>query len=124
MANGKNQATSNMREMSSGLDEMIDGQTEIKDAFAELEDGLDELADGLEEGADGLEELHDGLDDMNRYLSEMDFTAQEEIVIIPKEALDEDDFWDAADLYLSPDRKIVKFEASLDIHPYSKEEVR
>src|SRR5699024_559942 len=121
MANGQGEIAKNMPAMSNGLSDMIDGQSEIKDAFKELEEGLDELADGLDEGVDGLEELYDGLDDMNRYLSEMDFTSQEEIVVIPKEALDEDDFWDAADLYLSPDRKMVKFEAILDIHPYSKE---
>src|SRR5699024_1208385 len=110
-----------MPEMADGLGEITEGQAEIKGAFAELQDGLDELADGLTEGADGLNELYDGLDDMNRYLSEMDFTTQEEIVIIPKEALDEDAFWEGADMYLSPDRKTVKFEAILDIHPYSKD---
>jgi len=123
MADGQGEIASNMPEMANGIDDMIDGQSEIKDAFKELEEGLDELADGLTEGVDGLDELHDGLDDMNRYLSEMDFTSQEEIVIIPKEVLDEDDFWDAADLYLSPDRKMVKFEAILDVHPYSKEAI-
>lgn len=120
-ADGQNEITNNMPEMADGLGDLTEGQAEIKEAFAELQDGLDELADGLTEGADGLSELHDGLDDMNRYLSEMDFTAQEEIVIIPKEALDEDAFWEGADMYLSPDRKIVKFEAILDIHPYSKD---
>jgi len=120
-ADGQNEIANNMPELANGLGEIIDGQSEIKDAFGELQEGLDELADGLTEGADGLGELYDGLDDMNRYLSEMDFTAQEEIVIIPKEALDEDEFWEAADIYLSTDRDIVKFEAVLDIHPYSKE---
>lgn len=120
-ADGQGEIVDNMPAMADGLDEIIDGQSEIKDAFAELQDGLDELADGLTEGADGLSDLHDGLDDMNRYLSEMDFTSQEEIVIIPKEALDEDDFWEGADMYLSPDRNLVKFEAVLDINPYSKE---
>ncbi|HLR64350.1 MAG TPA: MMPL family transporter [Pseudogracilibacillus sp.] len=120
-ADGQGQIADGMPEMSDGLAEMIDGQEELKDAFDELQDGLDELADGLGEAVDGLDELHDGLDDMNRYLTEMDFTSQEEIVVIPKDALEEDAFWEGADLYLSPDRKIVKFEAILDIHPYSKE---
>src|SRR5699024_6061130 len=78
---------------------------------------------GLGEGSDGLGELHDGLDDMNRYLTEMDFTSQAEIVIIPKEALDEEDFWEGADLYLSPDRNIVKFDAILDVNPYTVEAI-
>src|SRR5690625_1957005 len=118
---GQSQIANSMPEMSEGLGEIIDGQEEIKEAFNELHDGLDELADGLAEGADGLNELYDGLEDINRYLSEMDFTSQEEIVVIPKEALEDKEFWDAAELYLSPDRKIVKFEAVLDLHPYSKD---
>lgn len=118
---GQSQIANSMPEMSEGLGEIIDGQKEIKDAFRELQEGLDELADGLAEGADGLSELYDGLEDINRFLSEMDFTSQEEIVVIPKEALEDKEFWDAAELYLSPDRKIVKFEAVLGLHPYSKD---
>lgn len=120
-ANGQGQINEAMPEMSKGLGEIIDGQKEIKKAFKELQTGLEELSDGLAEGADGLTKLYDGLEEVNRYLSEMDFTSQEEIVVIPKEALEEDEFWEAADLYLSPDRTIVKFEAILDLHPYSKE---
>lgn len=122
-ADGQEEIVGHMPPMADGLDEIVDGQSEIKEAFTELQDGLDELADGLTEGADGLTELYDGLDDMNRYLSEMDFTSQPEIVVIPKEALDEEDFWEGADMYLSPDRDIVKFEAVLDINPYSKEAI-
>ncbi|HLR42931.1 MAG TPA: MMPL family transporter [Pseudogracilibacillus sp.] len=122
-ANGQGEIVNNMSPLADGLGEIHDGQQEIKDAFQELQDGLDELADGLGEGSDGLGELHDGLDDMNRYLTEMDFTSQAEIVIIPKEALDEEDFWEAADLYLSPDRKIVKFDAILDVNPYTVEAI-
>lgn len=119
--NGQGQIAGSMPEMANGLDEIIDGQNQVKEAFGELQGGLQELTDGLDEATDGLDELYKGLDDINRYLTEMDFTSQEEIVVIPKEALDQDDFWEAADLYLSPNRDLVKFEAVLDINPYSKE---
>lgn len=122
-ANGQSEIVNSMPPLADGLGEIHDGQQEMKDAFQELQDGLDELADGLSEGSEGFEEVHDGLDDMNRYLTEMDFTSQTEIVIIPKEALEEEDFWEGADLYLSPDRKIVKFDAILDVNPYTVEAI-
>src|SRR5690625_1270812 len=120
-ASGQGEIANNMSPMADGLEDIRDGQGEIKDAFAELQDGLDELADGLDEGADGLDELYDGLDEINRFINEMDFSNQPEVVVIPDEALEEADFWEAADMYLSPDRTVTKFEAVLNIHPYSKE---
>src|SRR5690625_1600690 len=120
-ASGQGEIADNMSPMADGLGEIRDGQGEIKGAFAELQDGLDELADGLGPGADSLDELYNGLDEINRFINEMDFSNQPEVVVIPDEALEEADFWEAADMYLSPDRTVTKFEAVLNIHPYSKE---
>lgn len=104
-----------------GLSEIYGGQEALKQVFSELQDGLTDFGDGLQEGADGLGEIHRGLDEINHYLNEMDFSNQDDVVLIPDEALEMDEFWEAAELYMSPDHTIVTFEAVLNINPYSKE---
>ena len=120
-SSGQGEIANNVSPIRDGLSEIYGGQDELKGAFTELQDGLTELSDGLQEGADGLGEIHGGLEEVNRYLSEMDLSSQGDVVVIPDEALEVEEFWEAAELYLSPDHTIVTFEAVLNIHPYSKE---
>lgn len=120
-ASGQGEIADNMTPIRDGLAEIYGGQEEVKKAFSELYDGLTELSNGLQEGADGLREMHRGLDEINRFIKEIDFSNQEPVVVIPDEALEMDEFWEAAELYMSPDHTIVTFEAVLNINPYSKE---
>lgn len=123
-AKGQGEIVKNIPTMRDGLSEIYGGQKQLKAAFSELQDGFTELSDGLTEGADGLGELHNGLDEVNRYLTEIDLSNRSEVVVIPDEAVEMDEFWEAADLYLSPNRQLVAFEAILDVHPYSKEAIQ
>ncbi|MDY0406332.1 MMPL family transporter [Virgibacillus sp. 179-BFC.A HS] len=58
---------------------------------------------------------------MKGYLQDMDASSDQPVVVIPDEAMNNDDFLAGAKPYLSDNKKITKFDVVLDVNPYSTE---
>src|SRR5690625_101917 len=121
---GQDQVVSNFPTVRDGLVQIYGGQKELKSVFSELQNGFNELSDGLIEGSDGLDQIDEGLTTIQDYLGDVSLDSSSPVVVIPEEALDEEDFLDAAEIYLSDDHKTVKFEVILSDHPYSHEAIQ
>ncbi|MEN2767778.1 MMPL family transporter [Ornithinibacillus xuwenensis] len=120
-ANGQGQVVSNIPSLQDGLSQIYGGQEELKTAFQDMQDQLGQLSSGLSEGADGLQQIGDGLSEVKSYLADIETDENNPIVMIPHEALENEAFMEGAGMYLSDDKKIVKFEVVLDYNPYSTE---
>lgn len=123
-ANGQGQVVSNLPSLQDGLTQIYGGQEELKTAFADMQDQLGQLSSGLSEGADGLNQINDGLTTVKDYLSEIETDENNPIVMIPEEALENEDFMKGASMYLSDDKTIVKFDVVLEYNPYSTEALK
>lgn len=117
---GQSQVINKLPGMESGLDKIYGGQSELKNAFADLQDQLSQFADGLDQGADGLNQISTGLTEAQDYIGKLANNDNGNQVYIPKEALDNKDFQDAVDSYLSDNRNIAKFDVVLSYNPYDK----
>ncbi|MEN1968574.1 MMPL family transporter [Lentibacillus sp. N15] len=122
-AGGQGEVVSNIPSLQDGLSQIYGGQKELKTAFADMQDQLGELSDGLNDSSDGLKKVNNGLSTVQDHLNDFDADSGKPIVVIPEEALDEDDFMDAAETYLSDDKRIVKFDVVLSHNPYSTEAI-
>ncbi|SES68165.1 putative drug exporter of the RND superfamily [Oceanobacillus limi] len=120
-ANGQSEVINNFPGLQEGLTDIHNGQKELKTAFADMQDQLVELSDGLHEGAEGLHQIDDGLTEVESYLSEFETDKTNPAVVIPEEAMDNEDFMEGANMYLSDDKKVVTFDVVLDYNPYSTE---
>ncbi|WP_339216084.1 MMPL family transporter [Ornithinibacillus sp. FSL M8-0202] len=118
-ANGQGQVVANIPSLRDGLSQIYGGQEELKTAFEDMQSQLGELSSGLSEGADGLQQVGDGLLQVKGYLEDIETDTNNPIVMIPEEALNNDAFIEAANMYLSNDKTIVKFEVVFGYNPYS-----
>ncbi|MEI3612538.1 MMPL family transporter [Pseudogracilibacillus sp. SO30301A] len=122
-ASGQKQVVNEFPNLREGLSQIYGGQSELKNAFEELQEGLDELSGGLVEGSDGLSQIDEGLTTVQEYLGDFSVDQEPPVVIIPEEAVENDDFLEGANEYLSDDKKVVKFDVILDYSPYSQEAI-
>lgn len=122
-ADGQHQVVQQFPTLRDGLTEMYGGQSELREAFREIQSGLEELSDGLGEGSDGLKQIDEGLSTVQDYLGDFSVDIGDPIVIIPEEAIEDEDFQEGASQYLSDDNTIVKFDVVLDYNPYSQEAI-
>jgi len=120
-ADGQDKVVTNIPSLQEGLSEMYGGQEQLKSAFQEMQDQLGQLSSGLTEGANGLQQIGDGLTEVQGYLSEIETDENNPIVMIPEEALENEAFMEGANMYLSDDKTIAKFEVILEYNPYSTE---
>lgn len=118
-ANGQGQVAGSLPSLQEGLAQIYGGQKELKTAFSEMQDQLTELSDGLSASSVGLSQIHDGLNEVKNYLGEFDIDTTNPIVVIPDEALENEDFIEGIKPYLSDDKTITKLDVVLDINPYS-----
>ena len=123
-ADGQNQVVQQFPTIRDGLSQMYGGQSELRAAFAEIQSGLEELSAGLGEGSDGLAQIDEGLSTVQEYLGDFSVDIGDPVVIIPEEALEDEDFQEGAGVYISDDNKIVKFDIVLDYNPYSQEAIQ
>jgi RND superfamily putative drug exporter len=110
-------------EIAQGLARLADSQTEAANGVSQFKDGLSQLDSGLNQSAQALSQAADGLAqirDTERRIAE-ESGKQIDGWHIPREALDNDEFKKALDLYMSPDGKIAKLEVVLAVNPYSRE---
>ncbi|WP_096273669.1 MMPL family transporter [Paucisalibacillus globulus] len=120
-ADGQDKVVTNIPSLQEGLSEMYGGQEQLKSAFQEMQDQLGQLSSGLTEGANGLQQIGNGLSEVQGYLSEIETDENNPIVMIPEEALENEAFMEGANMYLSEDKTIAKFEVILEYNPYSTE---
>ncbi|MBB6669862.1 MMPL family transporter [Cohnella nanjingensis] len=122
-ADGQGQVISKLPSMTSGFDKLASGQQEIGSGFAQLNGQLGQLTDGLNQSVDGLTKVAGGLKSAQGYIGELTATPDKQLSgwFIPEEAIRDAEFQKALDVYLSPDRKIVKFDVVFAGNPYASE---
>ncbi|WP_337019660.1 MMPL family transporter, partial [Oceanobacillus massiliensis] len=119
-ASGQGQVVDNLPGLQDGLSQIYGGQEELNTAFASMQDQLEQLSSGLNEGSDGLQQVDNGLSEIGSYLDELDM-GDNPLVLIPEEALENEDFMKGTESYVSEDKTITKFEVILSSNPYSTE---
>src|SRR5699024_4242723 len=87
-------------------------------------DGLEMLTEGLTDGSERLQENDIGLSDIKIFLDEIQIDEENTLVIIPEEALNDEDFIDGTKPYLSDNKQITRFDVILEDYPYSKEAIQ
>lgn len=105
--------------LQAGLQEIYGGQKAFKEIFGEMQTQLGQLSGGLNDSAEGVKQVNDGLTKAKDHLDQYEIDKANPIVVIPKEALDNKDFQQGIEPYLSTDKKIVKFDVILKANPYS-----
>ncbi|WP_019007180.1 MMPL family transporter [Cohnella laeviribosi] len=122
-ASGQGQIIAKLPEMTAGADELAAGQEKLAEGFSQLTGQLGELTDGLNDSVDGLEQIEDGLKSARGYLGELSSSSDKELTgwFAPEEALDNEDFREALDTYLSDDRLTARFDVVFDGNPYEIE---
>lgn len=120
-ADGQREINRELPAMSSGLEQMIGGQRELQAGFEEFDSQLAALTRGLDQSAEGLNDISDGLRSAQAYLGDLSNTAESDLSgwFIPEDVLENDDFQQVFDVYMSPDRKVTTLDVILNANPYS-----
>ena len=119
-ADGQSQAIAKLPAFTGGLDRLASGQKQLSDGFADLNGQLGKLTDGLDQSVDGLSKVTGGLASAQDYLKQLSSAPDKQLTgwFIPDEAIRNADFQKALDTYLSPDRKVAKFDVIFSTNPY------
>ncbi|GGN90743.1 MMPL family transporter [Saccharibacillus kuerlensis] len=122
-ADGQGQIVGEVPSITEGLDQLQDGQQQLGQGFSDLSDQLMQLTDGLDQSVDGLKQVGDGLGSAEDYLGQLQNNSDAELGgwFIPQEALENEDFQQVFDNYMSNDRKIMTLDVVLSDNPYSTE---
>ncbi|UFU00392.1 MMPL family transporter [Radiobacillus kanasensis] len=122
-ADGQQQVVQNIPALQNGLTQIYGGQEELKQAFSDMQDQLGQLSDGLTQSSEGLVQISDGLTEVQNYLDTFSSNETTSYVSIPDEALENEEFLEGIQPYLSDDKTITKLEVVLEDNPYSTESV-
>ncbi|SEA66372.1 putative drug exporter of the RND superfamily [Paenibacillus sp. ov031] len=122
-ATGQGQIVSQLPSVTQGFNELTDGQKELQAGFASLNTQLGGLTTGLDQSVDGLTEVKDGLASAGGYLNGLAGSPNKQMTgwYIPEEAIANEEFQTALDVYMSEDRQTVKFDVVFGSNPYSQE---
>ncbi|MDO3410757.1 MMPL family transporter [Saccharibacillus sp. CPCC 101409] len=120
-ADGQGQIVDQVPSITDGLDQLQGGQEQIGQGFRDLSGQLTQLTDGLTQSTDGLKQVGDGLGSAQDYLKQLEQNSDSELGgwYIPQEALDDEQFQEVYDNYMSKDRKIMTMDVVLSQNPYS-----
>src|SRR5699024_10884597 len=100
------------------------GQKDLKKGVSSMVDQLSDLTDGLNDSVDGLKDVSSGIGDARDFIEELSHSNSElEGFYIPDEALDNDDFKQGLDQYMSDNRKMTTMDVTLSDNPYSIEAI-
>lgn len=124
-ANGQEQIITKVPSIVQGLDQLQDGQTKLASGFSTFNSQLSELTDGLQKSADGIKQISGGLDSANGYLMQVESSSDSALSgwLVPDEALKEQSFQQAVDMYLSQDHKIMTLDVVANSNPYGSEAI-
>ncbi|WP_424766545.1 MMPL family transporter [Paenibacillus sp. sgz302251] len=122
-AAGQGQIVSQLPSVTQGFDELANGQRELQSGFAALNDQLGELTNGLDQSVEGLTQVTDGLASAGGYLNGLAGSADKQMTgwYIPEEAIANEEFQSALNVYMSEDRQTAKFDVVFSGNPYAQE---
>ena len=122
---GQSTAVTKLPQVNTGLNQLTDGQKQLQDGFASLQDQLSELTDGLDKSVDGLTQVTDGISSANVYLQGLTNAPDKQLAgwYIPQDAIDDPQFKQVLDTYMSKDFYITTFDVILVENPYSIEAI-
>ncbi|MGO4545274.1 efflux RND transporter permease subunit [Paenibacillus sp. 2TAB23] len=122
-AAGQGQIVSKLPSVTQGFNALTDGQKELQAGFASLNDQLGELTSGLNQSVDGLTQVTDGLASAGGYLNGLSEAPNKQISgwYIPAEAIANEEFQTALNVYMSEDRQTAKFDVVFSGNPYAQE---
>jgi RND superfamily putative drug exporter len=119
-ADGQSALAGGVPQLADGLDQVAAGQSLLAEGMGDFRVKIAELEEGLALGTEGLTRVAEGIGSAREYLAGLQ-NGSEAGWYAPDEALENEDFKQALDMYMSADRKSVTWEVSLADHPYAKE---
>ncbi|WP_210365278.1 MMPL family transporter [Bacillus sp. REN3] len=122
LASGQGQIVDYFPKLTNGLSGINAGQQQLLDGFGGLGGQLSQLTDGLGQSADGLNKVSDGLGSAQDYLDGLSKSGSNGFYL-PEEALDNEEFTQVFDVYMSKDRKVMTMDVILEANPYSNEAI-
>jgi len=120
-ATGQAALAAGVPKVTEGLDGVAAGQAQLAEGMAEFHYRMAELQEGLAQSTDGLSQVADGIETAQQYLGELRQNGADAGFHAPPEALEDEQFAQALDLYLSKDRRTAKWDVTFADHPYSKQ---
>ncbi|WP_342539829.1 MMPL family transporter [Heyndrickxia sp. FSL K6-6286] len=126
LASGQNQVIQELPEFSNGLKQIADGQKQLQNGFSPLDGQMSQLSNGLNQSAEGLGKIESGINDANSFLSKMsqETTIQNSGIYIPDELMENKEYQQVFDTYLSEDGKVTTIDLVLNENPYSNKAMR
>ncbi|MFD2444566.1 MMPL family transporter [Bacillus sp. CGMCC 1.16607] len=123
LANGQGQIVSNMPKLTDGLAGISDGQKKLLSGFGDLGGQINQLTEGLGQSAEGLNKVSEGLGSAQDYLSGLTNSTEMDGFYLPKEVLENEEFDQVLNTYLSDDRKVMTMDVIFKANPYSNEAI-
>ncbi|MCU9612941.1 MMPL family transporter [Caldibacillus lycopersici] len=118
-ADGQETIINQLPAVTNGLGEINNGQEQLLAGFSGIGDQLGALTNGLASSVDGLTQVHDGLNTASDFLDDLASSSENTGIYIPDELLENEQFGQVLDTYLSNDRKIMTIDVIFDENPYS-----
>lgn len=122
LANGQGQIVDNFPKLTNGLTGINAGQQQLLAGFGGLGGQLSQLTDGLGQSADGLNQVSEGLGSAQEYLAGLS-ESNANSIYLPEDALENEDFAQVFDVYMSNDRKVMTMDVIFEENPYSNEAI-
>ncbi|WP_436373531.1 MMPL family transporter [Cytobacillus sp. BC1816] len=123
LADGQGQIVDNFPKLTNGLAGINGGQEQLLAGFGDLGGQISQLTDGLGQSADGLEQVSEGLGSAQDYLAGLSNSENMDGFYLPPEVLEDEEFAQVFDVYLSEDRKVMTMDVVLEANPYSNEAI-
>jgi RND superfamily putative drug exporter len=127
MADGLKKLEDGLGKASSGIGTIVTNMNSVADGLGQMKVGQQQLADGLtgfgtfgsklSDVNGGLKQISEGLGLTNGFLTQLN---SNKTFFIPKEALENEDFKKALDMFMSKDRTMAKLTVVLNADPYSE----
>ncbi|WP_423408138.1 MMPL family transporter [Heyndrickxia sp. MSNUG] len=122
LANGQGQFVDNFPKLTNGLTGINAGQQQLLAGFGGLGGQLSQLTDGLSQSADGLNQVSEGLGSAQEYLAGLS-NSDSNSFYLPEDALENEEFAQVFDVYMSKDRKVMTMDVIFEANPYSNEAI-
>ncbi|MCL1630349.1 MMPL family transporter [Sporolactobacillus sp. CPB3-1] len=119
-ANGQDQVVQNTPQITDALAQIASGQNQLKNGFSDVQDQMKTLSGGLAKGADGAGQIKDGVNSANAFINKWSKVSYGQSgIYVPDEILDNKDFKDSLDQYMSDNGKITMIQVTMKDDPYT-----
>lgn len=120
LANGQGQIVDNFPKLTDGLTGINAGQQQLLEGFGGLGTQLGQLTEGLSQSTDGLNQVSEGLGSAQEYLDGL-AKSDSKGFYLPEDVLENEEFDQVFDAYMSEDRKVMTMDVIFEANPYSNE---